>query len=93
MEELARKDLHKEWWDCFEDYEKCVSGIKKDGECRYILPNRKAKLHTYISSQKLNNRTRDKIGSGQWLFNDNNFWDLTRPEVMPLIKFFKENLT
>lgn len=28
MESLVRKDLHKDWWDCFEDYEKCIQGAK-----------------------------------------------------------------
>lgn len=59
LETLARKDLHNKWWDCFADYETCVSGIRdKSGEPRYIIPNRKAKLHTYISSQRLNNASR-----------------------------------
>jgi len=93
MEELARKDLHQEWWNCFEDYEKCVGGVKTlAGECRYELPNRKAKLHTFINSQKLNNSQRRKIGSGAWLFDDLNYWDLSRPSVQPLLNFLAENL-
>lgn len=92
MEDLARKDLHKEWWDCFNDYEKCIGGIKTQGECRYELPNRKAKLHTFISSQKLSNSKRSKLGSGQWLFDDMNYWNLSRPSAKPLIDFFMANL-
>lgn len=59
---------------------------------KYAIPNRKAKLHTYISSQKLNNASRRKLGSGQWLFNDQNYWDLSRPELQPLVNFLKNNL-
>ena len=78
MESLVRKDLHKDWWDCFEDYEKCIQGAKDaENKPKYNLPNRKAKLHTYISSQQLSNRQRKKIGAGFWLFDDSNYWDYT----------------
>lgn len=30
LESLACKDLHKEWWGCFEDYEMCVKGIRNE---------------------------------------------------------------
>ncbi len=93
LESLARKDLHRKWWDCFDDYEACVLGVRDDnGQLRYNIPNRKAKLHTYISSQRLSNRQRDKIGRGHWLFDDAAFWDLDRAEIKPLVEFLKANL-
>ncbi len=93
LESMARKDLHDKWWDCFSDYETCVTGIRdKSGDPKYFLPNRKAKLHTYISSQRLNNASRKRIGSGQWLFDDTNYWDLSRSEGRPLVEFLSENL-
>lgn len=93
MESLARKDLHKDWWGCFEDYETCVGGAKdEEGNPKYNLPNRKAKLHTYISSQSLSKKQRDKIGVGSWLFDDVNYWDLSREELKPLISFLRNNL-
>lgn len=71
MEALARKDIHAKWWDCFGDYEKCVKGIRDgNGNLMYNIPNRKAKLHTYISSQQLSNKQRDKVGRGHWLFDN-----------------------
>ena len=70
-----------------------ISGIRDEsGEPRYISPNRKAKLHTYISSQRLNNASRKKLGSGQWLFDNSDYWDFSRPELEPLVEFLKENL-
>ena len=93
MEWLAQKELHGSWWDCFEDYEKCVSCAKDDnGSPRYLMPNRKAKLHTYISSQKLSNAKRDKLGAGNWLFEDTMYWDLNRTALLPLIDFLRTNL-
>lgn len=93
METLVCKDLYKDWWDCFEDYEKCVQGATdSEKKQKYNLPNRKAKLHTFISSQQLSNKQRDKIGRGFWLFDDPNYWDFTREELKPLLDFFKEHL-
>lgn len=93
MESLIRKDLHKDWWDCFEDYETCIQGAKdSENNQKYNLPNRKAKLHTYITSQQLNKKQRDKIGSGFWLFDDPKYWDLTREALKPLLDFFDAHL-
>lgn len=93
MESLVRKDLHQDWWDCFEDYEACVKGAKDNkGEYKYNIPNRKAKLHTFISSQQLSKKQRDKIGRGAWLFDDTDYWNLSRLELRPLLDFFAANL-
>lgn len=93
MEALVRKDLHEKWWDCFEDYEKCVGGVKDNNGLKcYNLPNRKARLHTFISSQMLSNEKRNKLGSGNWLFDEAEFWDLTRPALEPLTNFLRANL-
>lgn len=40
----------------------------------------------------MNNASRKKIGSGQWLFDDTNYWDLSRSEGRPLVEFLSENL-
>ena len=93
METLACKNLHKEWWDCYGDYERCIDGVKDVvGNKRYNLPNLKAKLHTYISSQQLTGSQRRKLGSGQWLFDDANYWNLTCDSLKPLLDFFNTNL-
>lgn len=37
MESTARRDLHPVFFDCFEDYEKCVSGVNdKSGQPLYV---------------------------------------------------------
>ncbi len=93
MEATARRDLHQVFFDCFEDYERCVSGVKdKDGQPLYNTPNLKGKLHTYMSAQKLSNKLRRRLGSGDWLFNDSKYWDLTSPALQPLKDFFATNL-
>lgn len=93
MENAARHDLHAIFFDCFEDYEKCVSGVKNDsGEPMYNVPNLKGKLHTYITAQKLSQRLRKKLGSGNWLFDDTMYWNLNVDALQPLKDFFATNL-
>lgn len=40
----------------------------------------------------MNNAPRRKLGSGQWLFDNPDYWDFSRPELEPLVEFLKENL-
>lgn len=93
MESAARRDLHKVFFDCFEDYEKCVSGVKdKFGQPLYNTPNLKGKLHTYMNAQKLSNKLRRRLGSGDWLFSNTDYWDLHADALRPLIDFLSANL-
>lgn len=93
MESAARRDLHPTFFDCFEDYEKCVLGAKDaNGNPLYNTPNLKGKLHTYISSQQLTKKQRDKLDSGNWLFNNPNYWDLNVNTLQSLKDFLKQNL-
>lgn len=93
MESAARRDLHPVFFYCFEDYEKCVSGVKdKDGQPLYNTPNLKGKLYTYMSAQKLNNKSRRRLGTGDWLFSNTNYWDLNAVVLQPLKDFLATNL-
>lgn len=93
MVRIARRDLHNRWFDCFEDYEKCVAGIKNtNGQSSYNIPNLKGKLHTYISSMNLSAKDRNNIGGGNWLFENEQYWDLSSDELNPIVNFLRENL-
>lgn len=93
MEKAARRDLHSAFFDCFEDYEKCVSGVKDEsGESKYNVPNLKGKLHTYMSAQKLSRRLCNRFGSGDWLFDNQDYWNLNVDALQPLKDFFSINL-
>ena len=93
MESLARQDLHPTFFECFHKYEMCVGGeLDAQGNQRYNTPNLKGKLHTYMSAQKLSKAKRDRLGRGDWLFDDLNYWDLGRDAVQPLVDFLKANL-
>lgn len=88
MESAARRDLHPVFFDCFEDYEKCVSGVTDgSGNQRYNVPDLKGKLHTYMSAQKLSRKLSDRFGSGDWLFDNENYWDLDVETLQPLKDF------
>ena len=93
MESLARKDLHPTFFSCFRQYEMCVGGeLDAQGNQRYNTPDMKGKLHTYMSAQKLSKSKRDRLGRGDWLFDDLNYWDLGSESVQPLVEFLDENL-
>lgn len=93
MESAARRDLHPVFFDCFEDYEKCISGVRDEhGQPLYNTPNLKGKLHTYMSAQKLSSKLRGKLGSGDWLFDDTDYWDLNAEALQPLKVFLAANL-
>ena len=86
LEKLTRKDLHALFFDCYGDYEKCLGN-------KYVHPNLKGKLHTYISAQKtLTNSQRRGLGSGQWQFNDVRYWDLNNTALQPLKDFLMKNV-
>ena len=94
MEAVVRKELHPRWWNCFDDYEKCVQGsVDAEGHQLYNIPNRKAKLHTFISSQRLSAKSRKRLGRGDWLFSDSQFWNLESPALRPLLDFLKEHVS
>ena len=80
LESIARKDIHDRFFGCYRDYELCLGN-------EYLCPNRKGKLHTYITAMKLTKKQRDKIGSGYWLFENDTLWDLNSPQLDPLKAF------
>lgn len=82
LENLVQKNTHQNFFDCYGDYETCLGNL-------YQSPNRKGKLHTYISAQKdLKTDQRRHLGQGEWLFDDSRFWNLEAEYLSPLIKFF-----
>lgn len=93
MEQLARKDLHPTFFSCFRQYEMCIGGeVDSQGNQRYNTPDLKGKLYTYMSAQKLSNVQRHRLGRGDWLFDNLQYWDLSRNAVQPLVDFLKDNL-
>lgn len=93
MESIARKDLYPEIFNCFEKYEHCISQRRNEkGEPYYVTPNRKNKLHTYFTSLPLSNSKKRKTGSGTWLWDDANIWDLNADSLNPIKEFLSKYL-
>ncbi|MBD5386937.1 hypothetical protein HDR70_03505 [bacterium] len=86
LEGTTRRNSFRRFFDCFEDYELCLGD-------EYVHPNRKGKLHTYITSMKLSNAQRKKIGSGFWLFDEDKYWDLHADALSPLADFLRKHLS
>lgn len=83
LDTLARKDKHKRFFECFHDYECCLG---KD----YNSPDLKGKLYTYMTSQKaFSKRKISEIKSGQWKFDDTDYWDIDRETLNPLKTFIR----
>ena len=93
MERVAQRDRHRRFFSCFEKYEECIS-LDKDsnGDTKYSTPNRKGKLHTYISSMKLSSKQRRSIGKGDWLFDNTEYWNLESDALSPLVSFLRKYL-
>lgn len=93
LEEIAQKGKHAHFFDCYEKYEECIE-LKKnaDGVTIYTTPNRKGKLHTYISAMPLSKKQRDSLGQGKWLFDNKDYWDLDSEYLNPLKDFLKRNI-
>ena len=93
MEEIARKDLYPELFDCYSKYEHCISLRKnEDGKVFYHLPNRKNKLHTYFTTLPISQTKRKKAGKGAWLWNDPNIWNLDAEAMIPIKEFLSKYL-
>lgn len=79
--ELTQKERWHGFFDCFNDYELCLGD-------EYVHPNLKGKLYTYISSMKaLTSGQRSRLGQGEWLFDDDMYWNLEHEKLRPLKEF------
>ena len=81
LEKIMCSGRHQQFIDCFSDYEKCLGN-------HYVTPNLKGKLHTYISSMKdITLRQRNRLGQGEWLFDNPDYWNLEDDYLKPLKEF------
>ena len=80
LDDIACHDRHSRFFGCFNDYECCLGND-------YLHPNMKGKLYTYITSMHLSKRQRDAIGSGDWLFENSDYWNLDSPILEPIKSF------
>ena len=83
---------HKGLLDCFDGYEKCISGKDPNGEV-YKVPNIKAKIYSYISSFKMTQKEQKLMKAGDWDFHNSKYWNLDSPYLIPLKEFLQSHLS
>lgn len=69
LEHLIQKEKHAQMLDCYADYETCLGND-------YVHPNLKGKIFTYISAMKMSSSKRRKLGNGEWMFDNAEYWSL-----------------
>ena len=100
MEAAALYAPNKVFFDCYNDYEICLRGVKDDnGESIYNIPNLKGKVYAYAAAQTIYDTQQKqriplikKMGGGNWLFDNKDYWNLDVDALQPLKDFLKENL-
>ena len=84
LEHLMQKTKHAKMLDCYTDYENCLGND-------YVHPNLKGKIFTYISAMKMTNSKRRKLGNGEWMFDNAEYWNLESDYLKPLKEFLQQH--
>ena len=84
LEHLIQKEKHAQMLDCYADYETCLGND-------YVHPNLKGKIFTYISAMKMSSSKRRKLGNGEWMFDNAEYWDLNSDYLKPLKAFLQQH--
>ena len=83
-EHLIQKEKHTQMLDCYADYETCLGND-------YVHPNLKGKIFTYISAMKMSSSKRRKLGNGEWMFDNAEYWSLESDYLKPLKAFLQQH--
>ena len=93
MEAVALYAPNKVFFDCYTDYETCLKNSK------YNIPSLKGKVYAYAEAQTIYDIQKgeripliNKINSGDWLFDNPDYWNLEVENLQPLKDFFKQYL-
>mgnify|MGYP004448804873 FL=1 len=84
--EMMMLPQHIRIMECFNDFEVCLGPD-------YLHPNRKGRCHTYISSMPMSKTKHDRLGTGQWQFDNPEYWDINASGLQPLRDFLIEHLS
>ena len=84
LEHLMQKTKHAKMLDCYADYETCLGND-------YVHPNLKGKIFTYISAMKMSSSKRRKLGNGEWMFDNAEYWSLESDYLKPLKAFLQQH--
>ena len=85
LEQLVQAERHAPMLGCYRDYELCLPSP-------YLKPNRKGRLHTYISSMPMPPKQRKVLGQGEWQFENPEYWNLDDAYLNPLKEFVGKHI-
>ena len=92
--EMLLSNIINENHQCILDgYELFEKEIKKHDphEEKYDLPGRKGEMYTYISIQKMSSKQKSLFAKGYWLFDNQEYWNLSNDYLNPLITFLDKH--
>lgn len=79
---------HKGLLDCFDNYTNCVDNYSKTESKKYIIPDRKAKMYSYISAFPRSRKKLEKFkNKKEWEFGNPEYWNLQSESLKPLKEF------
>lgn len=78
---------------CFSGYDACIQSRNKPGlPVSYKTPNRKAKMYSYMDAMVKSRKKDQQFKSGNWFFDNTDYWNLEAEALLPLKNFLKENI-
>ena len=87
---------HKCLFDCFEGYQTCINSRKdRSGNNIYNAPIRKTKIYAYVDSIKKSKDEEKRFKTrkgGDFLFDNQELWDLDNEYLAPLKEFLLKYL-
>jgi predicted ATP-dependent endonuclease of OLD family len=80
---------HRVKLNCFQSFEKCIEDNNSEGI--YESPDIKAKMYSYIKTFKMSNSKEKYLGTGDWDFNNQEYWNFDSEYLQPLKNFLIDN--
>lgn len=84
LEQLATRQ-HRGILSCFDGFSMCIAGHNNPN---YESPDQKAKMYTYVSTQKMTQKqTTEFKNKGNWFFDNSDLWNFEAEALNPLKRF------
>lgn len=77
---------HQGILECFERFSQCIKGRNNPN---YLSPDQKAKIYTYVSTQKMTQEQEREFKKGNWYFENPDLWNFDAEALNPLKAFLK----
>lgn len=79
---------------CFSGYDACIQSRNKPGlPVSYKTPNRKARMYSYMDAMVKSRKKDQQFKSGNWFFDNTDYWNLEAEALLPLKNFLTQNIS